>query len=279
MPHIGCHLSSAKGWARMGENALGIDADTFQFFTRNPRGSKAKAVDEADMSALRALIKDKRFAPLLGHAPYTMNACAADPRLRDLARDMMSADLAMLERYLPDSRYNFHPGSHVGQGVDKGIEHVTEMLNHILRPDRNVTVLLETMAGQGSEVGGTFEEIGRIIKGVNSPEKLGVCLDTCHIWGAGYDIADDLDGVLRRFDRDIGLKRLHAVHLNDSVNPLGSRKDRHARIGEGTIGWDALVAVITHPELRHVPFYLETPNDELSGYADEIRRLRSACRN
>lgn len=289
MLHIGSHLSIAKGWTRMGEDALRIQADTFQFFTRNPRGSKAKAINEADMAGLVRILGENAFVAPLGHAPYIMNACAADPQLRELAASMMREDLRMLSRFLPGSLYNFHPGSHVGQGVDTGIRLITEMLNSVLGPNPTdladsrelpVTVLLETMAGQGSEIGSSFEELGRIIEGVEQvcgEKKIGVCLDTCHVYCAGYDIVDDLDGVLADFDQAIGLERLRAVHLNDSLNPLGSRKDRHARIGEGNIGWDALSALINHPALRNLPFYLETPN-ELPGYADEIRRLREAWR-
>ncbi len=277
MLHIGCHLSIAKGWARMAEEALGIAADTFQFFSRNPRGSKQKAPNEADLEALAALLRDKHFFPPLAHAPYTMNACSAKPELRDVARDMMRDDLAMLNRFLPDARYVFHPGSHTGQGVDKGIQLVISMLNQVLQRDQDVTVLLETMAGQGSEVGASFAELGAILSGVHVPERLGVCLDTCHVYAAGYDIVTDLEGVLRDFDQKIGLDRLHAVHLNDSMQGLGSHKDRHAVIGGGMIGWSAFVELINHPALRHLPFYLETPN-ELPGYGEEIGRLRAAYR-
>lgn len=275
MLHIGCHLSIARGWAHMAEEALGIAADTFQFFSRNPRGSKKKALNEADLEALAALLRDKHFFPPLAHAPYTMNACSANPALRDVARDMMLDDLAMLDRFLPGTRYVFHPGSHTGQGVDKGIELVVSMLDQVLQRDQHVTVLLETMAGQGSEVGASFAELGAILEGVRVPERLGVCLDTCHVHAAGYDIVTDLDGVLGDFDQKIGLERLYAVHLNDSMHGLGSRKDRHAVIGGGTIGWSALVELINHPALRGLPFYLETPN-ELPGYGEEIRRLRAA---
>lgn len=277
MLHIGCHLSIAAGWAHMGKEALSIDADTFQFFSRNPRGSRKKALNEADMAALVALLRDKCFFPPLAHAPYTMNACSANPALRDVARDMMRDDLAMLERFLPGACYVFHPGSHTGQGADKGMELIIAMLDQVLRRDQTVTVLLETMAGQGSEVGSSFAELRTILDGVRVSERLGVCLDTCHVYAAGYDIVRDLAGVVQAFDREIGLDRLRAVHLNDSRHELGSHKDRHAAIGAGMIGWAALVEVINHPALRLLPFYLETPN-ELPGYGEEIRRLRAAYR-
>ena len=273
MLHIGCHLSSSKGYAHMGKEALSIGADTFQFFTRNPRGGSAKALDVSDMEALGALMAERRFAPIIAHAPYTLNACAADEGLRTFARETMADDLARLE-YLPGNYYNFHPGSHVKQGAEAGIEKIAETLNAVLRPEQRTTVLLETMAGKGSEVGRTFEELRAIIDAVDLRDYLGVCLDTCHVWDGGYDIAGDLDGVLAEFDRVIGISRLKAIHLNDSMNPLGARKDRHAKIGEGHIGTAALSAVTRHPLLRGLPICLETPND-LSGYAAEIALLRS----
>ena len=272
MLHIGCHLSTTGGFLKMGETALSIGADTFAFFTRNPRGMKAKPVDPDDAAALRALLKEKGFAALVAHAPYTMNACAAKPELRELAHTMMADDLKRME-YLPGNFYNFHPGSHVKQGAEQGISYIAELLNDVLTPEQHTTVLLETMAGKGTEVGRSFEEIRAIIDAVSLKDKLGVCLDTCHVWDAGYDIAGDLDGVLDRFDRVIGLDRLRAVHLNDSMNPCGAHKDRHAKIGEGCIGFAALQRVTCHPALCGLPFILETPND-LDGYADEIRRLR-----
>ena len=270
--NIGCHLSSSKGFLAMGKTALSIGANTFQFFTRNPRGGKAKAVDAADAAALMALCREHAFAPLLAHAPYTMNPCAADPKLIEFAHMVMEGDLAMLE-HVPGNLYNFHPGSHVKQGAETGIEKIALMLNSVLHRELHTTVLLETMAGKGSEVGRSFEELAAIIDKVQLNEKLGICLDTCHVFDGGYDIVGDLDGVLEQFDRIIGLERLKAIHLNDSLNVLGSHKDRHACIGAGNIGLEALVQVINHPALRHLPFNLETPN-ELPGYAAEIKLLR-----
>lgn len=273
MLNIGCHLSTAQGFFAMGQDALKIKANTFQFFTRNPRGSKAKAIDPSDIAALRKLTAEHHFAPLLAHAPYTLNPCSAQEKTREFARLTMADDLVRME-YLPGSMYNFHPGSHTGQGVDVGIAQIIALLNEILQKEQQTTVLLETMAGKGSEVGGKFTELRQIIDGVELQDKMGVCLDTCHVWDGGYDIAGNLDGVLEEFDRIIGLKRLCAIHLNDSMNPLGSHKDRHARIGEGQIGLEALVRVINHPKLCHLPFILETPNDD-EGYAREIALLRS----
>lgn len=273
MFYIGCHLSASKGFAHMGKEALSIGANTFQFFTRNPRGAKAKALDPADAAALCQLMEENRFGPIVAHAPYTLNACSADPRLRELAEEMMADDLARLE-YLPGNLYNFHPGSHVGQGAETGVEQIAALLNRIIKPELRTTVLLETMAGKGSEVGRTFEELRAIIDRVELGDRVGVCLDTCHVSDGGYDVAGNLDGVLEQFDRVLGLKRLRAVHLNDSMNPLGSHKDRHAKIGEGSLGTEALARVINHPALRDVPFCLETPN-ELPGYAAEIALLKS----
>lgn len=274
--NIGCHLSSAKGYEHMGKTALEIGANTFQFFTRNPRGGSAKPFDPKDAAALEAIMREHSFAPLLAHAPYTLNACAADLRVRDFAHLAMSEDLETLER-LPGVMYNFHPGSHVGQGVDEGIRLIADLLNRILRPELSTPVLLETMSGKGSEVGGTFEELARIFELTELSEKVGVCLDTCHVYAAGYDIVNDLDGVLRHFDGTVGLDRLRAVHLNDSMMPFGSHKDRHARIGEGVIGEEALARLINHPRLRRLPFLLETPN-EPPGYAAEIAMLKAAYR-
>ena len=273
--HIGCHLSSSKGFAAMGRQALELGADTFQFFTRNPRGSRAKDLDEADAAALTALMAEHRFAPVVAHAPYTLNLCGAREENRAFALETMADDLRRLE-HLPGQLYNFHPGSHVGQGEETGTALIAAGLNALLRPDQTTTVLLETMSGKGSEVGGSFESLRAILDRVELGEKVGVCLDTCHVWDAGYDIAADLDGVLAEFDRLLGLDRLRAVHLNDSKNPLGSRKDRHACIGEGCIGLEALVRVVRHPALRDLPFCLETPND-LAGYAREIALLRRAA--
>ncbi len=270
---IGCHLSASKGFFAMGKDALKIGANTFQFFTRNPRGSRAKEIDPADAQALLELMQEHQFAPVLAHAPYTLNACSADPHTREFAWETMADDLKRME-YLPGNMYNFHPGSHVGQGAKEGIRQITAMLNQILRPEQTTTVLLETMAGKGSEVGRRFEELRQILDGVLLQEKMGVCLDTCHISDAGYDVAGNLDGVLEEFDRVIGLGRLKAVHLNDSMNPMGSHKDRHQKIGQGSLGLETFEKVINHPSLRDLPFYLETPN-ELDGYADEIKTLRA----
>jgi deoxyribonuclease-4 len=276
MLYIGCHLSSAKGYRHMGEEALKIGASTFQFFTRNPRGSKAKKMDVQDAQALMDLARQHNFAPIIAHAPYTLNPCAADLRVREFARLVVTEDLANLE-YLPGVLYNFHPGNHVGQGVETGLELVAGLLNETLRPQQTTTVLLETMSGKGTEVGSSFEEIAAILERVELQDKVGVCLDTCHIYAAGYDIVNNLDGVLESFDKTIGLSRLKAVHLNDSLTPLASRKDRHAKIGQGTMGLDAIIEFINHPHLRHLPFCLETPND-LKGYAQEIEILKEAFR-
>ncbi len=273
MLNIGCHLSSAKGYLHMGQEALSIGANTFQFFTRNPRGGKAKAIDREDIAALLKLAEEHDFAPLLAHAPYTLTACSAEPKLREFARMVMTEDLRLLE-LLPGTRYNFHPGSHVKQGAEQGIVMIAELLNEILYPEQQTVVLLETMAGKGSEVGRDFSELRAIIDRVELQDKLGVCLDTCHILDGGYDIVNELDKVIAEFDKIIGLERLLAIHINDSLNVLGSHKDRHARIGEGNIGLEALSAVTNHPQLKELPFYLETPN-ELPGYKAEIELLRS----
>ena len=272
MLHIGCHLSSSNGYLAMGETALTIGADTFQFFTRNPRGGSVKAFDLADAEALNALMKTHDFAPILAHAPYTLNACAAEESIRDFARRTMREDLERLA-HIPNAMLNFHPGSHVKQGAEKGIELIAAMLDEVYTPDMPTTVLLETMAGKGSEVGRNFEELRAIIDTAKAGERLGVCLDTCHVHDGGYNIIEDLDGVLTQFDKIIGLNRLRAIHLNDSKNAMGARKDRHEKIGQGMIGLDAITRVINHPVLRELPFYLETPN-ELDGYAQEIRLLR-----
>ena len=273
MFRIGCHLSAAKGFAAMAKTAVSIGANTFQFFTRNPRGGAAKAIDEKDVAAFLNLARENGFGAVLAHAPYTLNACAANDDTRRFAFETMADDLKRMER-LPGSCYNFHPGSHVGQGVETGVAKIAEVLNEILTKDQATTVLLETMAGKGTEIGGTFEELRAIIDRVDLNEKLGVCLDTCHVWDAGYDIANDLDGVLEKFDRVVGLRRLKAVHLNDSKNPFASHKDRHEKLGLGSIGKDAIRRVVNHPLLRDLPFYLETPN-ELDGYAAEIAWLKS----
>ena len=270
--HIGCHLSSAGGYLAMGKAATRLDADVFAFFTRNPRGGRAKPLDLDDVRAFCSYREEHGIGTLVAHAPYTMNACAAKDNLRAFAREAMADDLARLE-HIPNTLYNFHPGSHVQQGAEKGIELIAALLNNVLDPAQKTIVLLETMAGKGTEIGRSFEEIAAIIERTDCKERLGVCLDTCHVWDAGYDIANDLDGVLEEFDRVVGLSRLHAVHLNDSLNVRAARKDRHARIGEGEIGLEALTRVIRHPKLRHLPFILETPNDD-AGYAREIAMLR-----
>lgn len=270
---IGCHLSASKGYLAMGKEAVSIDANTFQFFTRNPRGGKAKDIDPSDVEKYLAYAKEQGINRILAHAPYTLNACSADESIRTFARETMADDLMRME-YTPGSCYNFHPGSHVGQGVEAGITMIADMLNAILSKEQTTTVLLETMAGKGSEVGREFEELREIIDRVELKEKMGVCLDTCHVWDGGYDIVHDLDGVIARFDDIIGIERLKAIHLNDSMNVLGAHKDRHAKIGEGEIGLEALVRVINHPCLKDLPFYLETPN-EIPGYAQEINLLRN----
>lgn len=276
MLNIGCHLSASNGFLEMGKEALEINGNTFQFFSRNPRGSKAKEIDPEDVEAFLALAKENKFASVLAHAPYTLNACSAKEQTREFTIATMADDLNRME-YLPNNMYNFHPGSHVGQGAEIGIEQITSMLNTILNPDQTTIVLLETMAGKGTEIGRNFEELKRILDGVELKEKMGVCLDTCHIFDGGYDIVNDLDGVIDEFDKVIGLEKLHAIHLNDSMNQMGSHKDRHAKIGEGYIGLEALVRVINHPKLRNLPFFLETPND-LSGYGKEISMLRKNYR-
>ena len=272
MFYIGCHLSASDGFLAMGKTALSIGANTFQFFTRNPRGSKAKAIDPADVTAFLELAAENGFGTLVAHAPYTINPCSKDEHTREFARMTLADDLKRME-HIPGNVYNFHPGSHTGQGMEAGIGQIAETLNAILTPDIRTTVLLETMSGKGSEVGSRFEELREIIDRVELSDKLGVCLDTCHVSDAGYDIADDPDGVLTEFDRVIGLDRLRAVHVNDSLNPVGSHKDRHARIGEGCLGAEALGRVVRHPALQGLPFVLETPN-ELPGYAREIALLK-----
>lgn len=275
MLRIGCHLSSSKGYRAMAKDAKKINANTFQFFTRNPRGGNAKAIDENDVKVFLTEAHSLDITPILAHAPYTLNACSADPKLRDFAKRTMADDLVRME-YTPGNMYNFHPGSHVKQGTEIGIQFIAEMLNEILSPAQTTTVLLETMAGKGSEVGGAFEELRQILDLVELKSHMGVCLDTCHIWDGGYDIVNHLDDILTEFDNKIGLKRLKAIHLNDSQNPIGAHKDRHAKLGEGYIGLDTFKRIVTHPELRHLPFFLETPND-LDGYAHEIQMMREAA--
>lgn len=270
---IGAHLSASKGYTAMLRQAQEIGANTFQFFTRNPRGGSAKAIDEKDVETFLSLMKSSGFPVILAHAPYTLNCCSAKPETREFAVNVFADDLKRME-YTPNQLYNFHPGSHVGQGEEKGIELIADALNTVLFDDMTTTVLLETMAGKGSEIGKTFEELRAIIDRVELNEKLGVCLDTCHISDAGYDIVNDLDSVLDDFDKTIGLCRLKAVHLNDSKNPIAAHKDRHEKIGQGFIGTEAFEKIINHPSLRELPFYLETPN-ELDGYAAEIALLKS----
>ena len=272
MLKIGCHLSASKGYLHMAKEITGMGGNTFQFFTRNPRGGSAKPLDEKDAAAFRKYAAENGIEVILAHAPYTLNGCSADPAIRDFARRTMADDLQRME-YVPGNLYNFHPGSHVGQGTEAGIGMIAGMLNGILKENQHTTVLLETMAGKGSEVGSRFEELREILDRVTLSDKMGVCMDTCHVNDAGYDIVNDLDGVLTAFDKVIGLERLKAVHINDSKNPLGARKDRHEKIGEGTIGTEGILRVMRHEALRELPFYLETPN-ELDGYEREIRMLK-----
>lgn len=274
MFYIGSHISSAKGFEAMGKQALKLGAGTFAFFTRNPRGGSAKAIDPADVERFQGIARENEFGKIVAHAPYTLNACSDKADTRRFAGETFRDDLKRME-YTPGNYYNFHPGSHVGQGAEEGIRLISEMLNASLSRDMTTTVLLETMAGKGSEVGRSFEELKEILDRTELSEKLGVCLDTCHVWDAGYDIVGDLDGILTEFDKVIGLNRLKAIHLNDSLNDRGSHKDRHARIGEGHIGWEAFTRIINHPALRDLPFILETPNDD-AGWTDEIARLRAA---
>lgn len=272
MLYIGNHTSSSRGYLAMGKQMLANGGNTFAFFTRNPRGGNAKAIDPADVAKFQEIAREHEFGKIVAHAPYTLNACAAKENLRDFARNTFLDDLRRMEA-TPGNYYNFHPGSHVGQGIEVGIQKIAEVLNAVLTEEQTTTVLLETMAGKGSEVGSHFQELRAIMDLVEKRDKLGICLDTCHVWDGGYDIVNNLDGVLTEFDRIIGLDHLKAIHLNDSLNPLGSHKDRHARIGEGQIGLDALVRVIRHPALEGKPFILETPNDD-EGWTREIALLR-----
>ena len=274
MLNIGCHLSCSNGYLAMGRQAVEIGANTFQFFTRNPRGGSVKPFDKEDADALNGFMKENGFAPILAHAPYTLNAAAADARVRDFAYRAMREDLERLS-HVPSAMLNFHPGSHVKQGADMGVKLIAQMLDEVYTSELPTTVLLETMAGKGSEVGRNFEELCAIMDASKTGGRLGVCLDTCHVFDGGYDIVDHLEDVLAEFDRIIGLDRLKAIHLNDSKNPMGSHKDRHEKIGQGSIGLAAMVRIINHPALRNLPFYLETPN-ELDGYAEEIALLRGA---
>lgn len=273
MLKIGCHLSISKGFYEMGKEAVSINANAIQFFTRNPRGGAAKPIDEEDIKKFKELAKENKIESLLAHAPYTLNAAAVRPEIRKFAKETMEDDLARME-YFPGSMYNFHPGSHVGQGVEQGIDYIVKMLNKIIKPEQTTKVLLETMAGKGSEIGRNFEEIKQIRDRIQLKEHIGVCLDTCHIFDGGYDLVNQLDEVIEEFDKIIGLENLCAIHLNDSMNVCGSHKDRHAKIGEGNIGLEAITKIINHPKLKDLPFFLETPND-LEGYGREIALLRS----
>lgn len=274
MPFFGCHLSVAGGFKKIGENALSIGADTFQFFTRNPRGGAVRAIDPDDVTALKAIMRTHSFGPLIAHGPYTLNPCSADARVREFAHVAMADDLQRLDEWLPGNLYNFHPGSHTGQGYNKGIEMIATALNEILPAAERTTVLLETMSGKGSEVGGVFEQLAEILGRVNYPDKMGICLDTCHVYSAGYDLVNDLDGVLEHFDRIVGLKRLRAMHLNDSMTPFGSHRDRHEKLGQGSLGLSTFARIAAHPALAGLPMCLETPQDSLSGWAAEIAQLR-----
>ena len=272
--YIGNHTTSSKGYTRMARQMIANEGNTFAFFTRNPRGGRAKEIDPEDVRKFLELTEEYKFGKIVAHAPYTLNACAAKENIREFARETMADDLKRME-WTPGNYYNFHPGSHVGQGAEAGVRMIAEMLNEVLTEDQTTTVLLETMSGKGTEMGRNFEELRQILDLVEKKDKMGICLDTCHVWDGGYDIVNDFDGVLEEFDRIIGLEKLKAIHLNDSLNDLGSHKDRHARIGEGRIGLEALVRVIRHPRLEGIPFILETPNDD-EGWAAEIRNLREA---
>lgn len=273
MLYIGCHLSASKGYLWMGRHALALGANTFAFFTRNPRGGAAKPISQADVDAFNQLYHANGFGKLVAHAPYTMNLCSSDPSIREFGKRMLADDMERME-YTPHQYYNFHPGSHTGQGTETGIEQIAAALNEVLKPEQTTTVLLEGMAGKGSEIGSRFEELRAIIDRVELKEKMGVCLDTCHLWEAGFDVVNDFDYVLEKFDRIVGLDRLKAMHLNDSKNPMAARKDRHEVIGGGHIGTEALVSITNHPALKGLPFILETPNED-DGYAAEIALFRS----
>lgn len=274
MLNIGCHLSISKGFYHIGKEALSINANTFQFFTRNPQGGKAKDINIEDVQKYNLLAKENNFAPIIAHSPYTLNPCSDNSKTTEFARLVFEDDLKRME-LIPGNYYNFHPGSHVGQGVEKGISMIVDLLNEVLSENQTTLVLLETMSGKGSEVGSRFEELAQIIDGVQLKEKLGVCMDTCHVFSAGYDIVNDLDGVINEFDNIIGIERLKAIHLNDSLMPFDEHKDRHAKIGEGYIGKKALIDFVKHPQINKLPIVLETPNN-LSGYAQEIYMLRNS---
>jgi len=272
--NIGCHLSIAHGYAQMALDAVSIGANTFQFFIRNPRGAGSKIIEKSDALAMLEITKNNHFVKLLVHAPYTMNPCSEDAKTRALARHMMQEDLANMEKFFPNNLYNFHPGCHVGQGIEIGIDFIIDMLNKIITESQSTIILLETMSGKGTEIGSNFVELQKIISGVKIKQKIGVCLDTCHVFSAGYDIVNNLNKVIQEFDQIIGLDKLHAIHLNDSMTAFNSKKDRHELIGHGTIGLETINKIINHPKLKHLPFYLETPND-LAGYQQEITLLKS----
>jgi len=274
MLNIGPHLSIAKGFKKAGEEALLVNANTFQFFTRNPRGGKAKALDQKDVDGLVVIMKEHHFAPLLAHAPYTLNMCSAKPEIREFAQMVFKEDLARLEN-LPCELYNFHPGNHLGQGVEKGIELILQILNDEIWEGQKTTVILETMSGKGTEIGRSFEELKTIIEGVTQKEKMGICIDTCHIYSGGYDIVGNLEAVLEDFDRIIGINYLKCLHLNDSMMPYNSHKDRHEKIGFGTLGVDTFQKIVTYPSLKGLPFFLETPQENTLDYKKEIDLLRS----
>ena len=276
MLHIGCHLSIANGFEEIAKQAISIGADTFQFFTRNPRGFKAKDIDEQDIKKFLKIAKENNFVKVLAHAPYTLNPCSGDEAIRVLAKNIFIDDLRRME-YIPGNMYNFHPGSHVGQGVKTGIKFIVKLLNEILNPEQTTTVLLETMSGKGSEIGSNFTELKTIINAIDLKDKIGVCFDTCHVYDAGYDIVNNLDEVLEQFDKEIGLENLKAVHLNDSLNPFASHKDRHQKIGQGSIGIKVFERIINNKYLSKIPFYLETPN-EIEGYAQEIKLLKELAK-
>ena len=274
MIKIGCHLSSAGGFMTMAQTAVGVGANVFQFFTRNPRGGAAKEIDPKDVKSFLDFEKQNSFGPIIGHASYTLNLCSANPSIRHFSKEIFADDIRRAEM-VPNNLYNFHPGSHTGQGIDQAIEEIAKAVNFALKPEQTTIVLLETMSGKGSEMGGSFEEIRKIIDSINLKDKMGVCLDTCHVWDAGYDVVNNLDGVLEEFDKVIGIERLKAVHLNDSKNPLGSRKDRHEKVGQGYIGLEAIKRIVNNPVFKNLPFILETPHETLEGYTEEIKLVRS----
>ena len=271
---VGSHLSTAKGYKSMAKDAVSIGANTFQFFTRNPRGGRQRKLDTKDIQGMLDIMDENDFGVIMGHAPYTINPASDKPHVQEFARLAMAEDIERLG-YMPGALYNFHPGSHVGQGLEKGIELIVDVLNHVMTEDQQTIMCLETMSGMGTEIGSTFEELGMIIDRVDHKDKMGIVIDTCHIWDGGYDIVNDLEGVLEEIDKYVGLDRIKGVHLNDSKNELGSHKDRHAKLGEGLIGWEAISKIINHPVLKDLPFYLETPNEEISGYGEEIAELRA----